>query len=243
MRYSIGELARRCGCSVRTLRYYDEIGLLHPTDITDAGYRFYDDDAEKNLHQILFYRELELPLRQIAQVIGSSETERTAALRAHQALLLLKQKRTKEQLRAIAQALKGEPMKQPSITAEEIRATTARYKEETKERWGQTEAYRQSMEKSKHRTDAQAEQMAGEAEEIFTAFAAMMDNDPAGTDAQALVRRWQAHITAHYYDCTKEMLRGLGELYVSDPRFTSYIDRFGDGTAQFMRDAIRIYCR
>ena len=242
MKYSVGELARRCGCSVRTLHYYDEIGLLHPSEITEAGYRYYDGDAEKALLQILFYRELELPLREIARVVCGSETERTAALRAHRELLLLRRKRMDGLLQALNEALEGKQMKKPKITAEDIQRTKECYADEVRQRWGETDAYRQSEEKNASRTIAQNVQAERDAGDIFTAFAAAMDLDPAGETAQELVRRWQEHITKYYYDCTKEILACLGEMYVADSRFTENIDRYGDGTAAFMRDAIRAYC-
>lgn len=242
MKYSVGELARRCGCSVRTLHYYDEIGLLHPSEITEAGYRYYDGDAEKVLLQILFYRELELPLRDISHVICGSEAERTAALRAHRELLLLRRKRMDGLLQALNEALEGKQMEKPKITAEEIQKTKERYADEVKQRWGKTDEYRQSKAKSESRTIAQDVQAEQEAGDIFAAFAAAMDQDPAGETAQGLVRRWQKHITEYYYDCTKEILACLGEMYVADARFTENIDRYGDGTAAFMRDAIRVYC-
>lgn len=239
MRYSVGELAKKCGCSVRTLHYYDEIGLLHPSEITAAGYRYYDGEAEKTLLQILFYRELELPLREISRVTGGSADERTAALRAHRELLLLRRARMDELLQALDEALEGTDMKKPKITAAEIRTAKERCADEVKARWGDTDAYRQSEEHYAARTDGENEQAAAEMAEIFSAFAAAMDADPAGPEAQALVSRWQAHITRYYYNCTDEILAGLGEMYVADPRFTENIDRYGDGTAAFIRDAIR----
>lgn len=243
MLYSIGQLAEKCGCSIRTLRYYDEIGLLRPSEITDAGYRYYDTEAEKTLLQILFYRELMLPLREISRVIGGSETERAEALRAHRELLLLKRRRMDGLLSALNDALEGEKMEKPKVTAAHIREAKERYAEETKRRWGQTDEYRQSEEKYRARSDADHERAAREAGEIFAAFAAASDADPASEQAQALVRRWQAHITEYYYDCTKEILACLGEAYVADTRFTENIDRWGEGTAAFMRDAIRAYCK
>ena len=243
MRYSVSELAKLCQCSVRTLHYYDEIGLLRPSEVTDAGYRYYDEEAKAALLQILFYRELELPLRDIARMRSCSETERRDALRAHRALLRLKRQRLDELLRAVDDTLEGKEMKEPNTTAANIQAAKSQYAGEVRDRWGQTEEYRQSEQKSAARTEGENARMTAEMEEIFSAFAAAMDSDPAGPEAHALVARWQDHITRYHYACTKPILAGLGEMYTADERFMQNIDRHGDGTAAFMRDAIRAYCK
>ena len=242
MNYSVGELAAACGCSVRTLHYYGELGLLPPRGTTGAGYRVYDDASRARLMQILAYRELELPLRDIALALDGGPEERRAALRAHRALLLLRRERMDGLLRALDEVLEERPMSKQKITAAELAETRENYAAEARARWGETPEYRQSEQRAAARDEGEQARIAEEAGEIFAAFAAAMDGDPAGEPAQALVRRWQEHITKHYYDCKKEILAGLGEMYVADARFTENIDRFGDGTAAFMRDAIRAYC-
>lgn len=131
-------------------------------------------------------------------------------------------------------------MKTVKTTLEDIQQAKAKYAKEVKERWGYTNAYQQS--EKAQRTDEQQLSAAQEADAIFAKFAEQVGNDPADDAVQALVKRWQDHITAHHYPCSREILAGLGEMYTADERFTQNLDRFGAGTAQLMRDAIRVYC-
>lgn len=243
MRLSVSDLAKLCGISVRTLHYYDEIGLVPPSEVTEAGYRYYDDTAVAKLEQVLFYRELQFSLREITSILAHPEIDRTEALQKQRNLLLLRRRHLDEMLAVLEETMGGKPMNPKKITAaEEYENTRSRYASEVRERWGNTEAYRESEEKEKTRTMEDKAQTQQEAEEIFTAFAALRGQDPATPEIQALVERWQNHITRNYYHCTREILAGLGEMYTADERFSANIDRAGKGTAQLMRDAIRVYC-
>lgn len=242
MRLSVGETAKRMGISVRTLHYYDQIGLLTPAEISDAGYRFYDDAALERLQQILFFRELDFSLDEIRAMLSNPNYDKRRALENHRSLLMLKRRRLDELISLVEATIGGKAMKQPETTPEKIQSAKAEYAREARERWGDTEAYAESEKRHAVYTDAQEDAIAKEANEIFAAFAAIRQEDPAASAAQALVEKWQAHITAHHYPCTREILAGLGEMYTGDARFTETIDRFGAGTAQFMHDAIRAYC-
>lgn len=124
----------------------------------------------------------------------------------------------------------------------EIEANKKQYATEVKERWGKTAAYAQSKEKTSNYDSDKWQMISGESQDILKAFAHNRDNDPESEIAQALVKGWQDYITAHFYDCTKEILSCLGLMYVSDERFKENIDKNGEGTARFMAKAIAFYC-
>lgn len=235
MRLSIGEAAERLGVSVRTLRHYDEIGLVSPSEVGENGYRYYDRPALALLQQVLFYRDLGFPLREIKPLLQAPEEQRRRALEAHRSLLELKIQQLEGLVTLVNDTLGGAPMTKPRITQADIDAAKKQYAAEAEARWGHTEAWKQQ----KDPTPAGLEG----AEEIFAAFGALVGTDPASPEVQALVQRWQEHITAHFYPCTREILAGLGQMYVCDARFTANLDKHGAGTAQLMSDAIAIYCK
>lgn len=239
MKLSIGEAAAICGVSVRTLRYYDEIGLVSPCELSESGYRFYDDERIALINQVLFYRELEFSLKEIIQILSNPEYDRKAALKNHRMLLLLKRKHIDDILRLLDETTGGNDMskEKPATSLADIKEAKKKYADEVRERWGDTDAYRESQ--SHERTDEQQAAATEQADEIFAAFAACMDESPDSDKARALVRRWQEHITEYYYKCTDEILSCLADMYTGDERFRENIDRFGDGTAQFMSLAIK----
>lgn len=243
MRYSVSQAARLAGVSVRTLRWYDEIGLLKPTEVTPAGYRFYDDEAMAALQQILFYRELGVPLGQIGRILSAPDHDRAEALQKHRTLLLMKRRRLDDMLRLVDKTIGGNIMydERPRPTQADWEAVRDQYAREAAERWGNTEAFLESREKHKDYTPEQEAAINAEMEEIFTAFGAC--GDPAGEEAQALVRRWQAHITKYHYHCTDAILVCLGEMYANDPRFQENLDKYGPGTARKMSAAIAAHCK
>lgn len=243
MRLSVSQAARRAGVSVRTLRWYDEIGLLKPSETTQAGYRFYDEEAMASLQQILFYRELGVPLEQIGRILNAPDNDRTEALQKHRTLLMMKRRRLDDMLRLVDETIGGIAMydERPKPTQADWEAAKAQYAQEAAERWGNTEAFLESREKHAGYTPGQEAQIKAEMEEIFTAFGAC--GDPAGPQAQALVKRWQAHITQYHYNCTDGILSCLGQMYAGDPRFAENLERYGPGTAQKMSEAIAAYCK
>lgn len=240
MRLSISEMAKLTGVSIRTLHYYDQIGLLCPETAVDSGYRWYGKADVERMQQILFYRELDFPLKDIQMILADPQYDRQEALRRQRHLLQLKRERLDRLLELLEANLKGEQtMEFREFNAAELEDTRRRYAEEAKARWGDTDAWRQSQERADTADfAAQAEGM----NEIFRRAAALRNTDPASPAAQALVREWQAFISAHYYDCTKEILAGLGQVYTGDERFQKNLDRFGEGTAAFLSAAIGVFC-
>ena len=244
MKMRIREFAQLTGVSIRTLHYYDEIGLLKPSFLDkQSGYRFYDDAALMRMQEILFYRELDFPLKQICEILSSPDYDKREALAKQKILLLLKKQRLENMISAIDQAQKGDIIMN-AFDNNKYESVRQVYEDEAKERWGQTEAYREHSRKTEHYSKETWEQMNAGLWEVFAAFAACMqeEKEPDSEQAQRLVKRLQGYITAHYYTCTDPILAGLGQMYTADERFRSNIDRYGSGTAEYVSRAIQIYC-
>ena len=247
MKLSVGALSKVSGVSIRALRYYDQIGLLHPSEVAPSGYRYYGEAAVERLWQILFYRELDFPLESIAAILSSPNYDRTRALREHRELLVQKRERLDGLIVLVTDALNGEQkgenvMEFKPFDTSKIDALRKQYAEEAKARWGETEAYRESAWRTAKYTPEDFARIQERSAEVMRKFASLVGGNPAGEAAQALVLEWQALISESYYFCTDEILAGLGEMYVCDERFTQNINQYGAGTAQFMRDAIAAHC-
>ena len=237
---TVHEVSRITGVTIRTLRYYDRIGLLKPAARTEAGYRLYDDAALLKLQRILLLRELEIPLGDVSRLLTLSEREQREAIGRQIALLELKKERT-EKLIALARRL-SEGEETMDFSAFD-RSKEEAYAAEAKARWGETEAYGAYEKKAASRTEAEGSQLAGRMMEIFANFGALKDGDPASDAAQAKVRELQDYISAHYYPCTDEIFMGLGQMYIADERFKANIDAAGgEGTAAFVQKAIAAHC-
>ena len=243
MRMSIGTAARLSGVSVRTLRYYDQIGLLHPSETAENGYRYYSDQDVARLQEILFFRELDFPLREIVRILSLPGYDRQDALRRQRSLLMLKRQRLDRLLALLDDNLKGDfNMQLDAFDRSDFDRARRQYAEEARSRWGSTQAWAESRRKEETRTAEEQTAMQEEMNDIFRAFAALRDQDPADDNVQQLVADWQNWITRWCYQCDREILAGLGEMYTADERFTQNIDRFGAGTAAFLSRAIAIYC-
>ncbi len=241
---TVREVARLAGISVRTLHYYDEIGLLRPDGASDAGYRLYGDNSMERLQQILFFRELGFPLGEIAAILNAPNYDKTEALTNHRGLLMLKRERLDGLIGLVDKALKGEDtMSIKEFDMKKIDEAREAYAEEAKARWGGTDAYKESERRTARYTKEDWAQMSAKSEAIFKGFAELRNTDPASDAAQSLVRQWKEFLCTGFYDCTDEILAGLGEMYTDDARFTKNLDAYGTGTALFMRDAIRAYVK
>lgn len=244
MRLSIGSLSKLSGVSIRALHHYDQIGLLQPSEVAESGYRYYDDAAIERLWQILFYRELDFPLAEIGEILDSPSFDRNRALTEHRNLLTQKRERLDRLIELVSNAMKGEQnMEFKPFDTSEIDALREQYAEEAKSRWGNTDAYRESTKRAAQWTEVDKKRMEAESGEIFSGFAALVGTDPADARVQELVARWKAFISQSYYNCTNEILAGLGQMYIADERFMKNIDKFGAGTAKLMSDAIAVYCK
>lgn len=240
----INEVAKLTGVTVRALHYYDEIGLLNPSEITDAGYRMYDGNALAALQQILFFRELDFSLADIKVIMTNPQYDRAEALSKQKELLLQKRNHIDGLIALVENTIKGDTdmsFKEFDIT--ELEANRKKYAVEVKERWGNTDAYKENEKKTKCYDEQQWKALSGEGLELLKSFGENRHILPDSEQAQQLVQQWRAYITANFYNCTKEILSCLGLMYAGDNRFIENIDQNGKGTAEFIAAAIEIYCR
>ncbi len=239
--WRVNEVSKLTGVSIRTLQYYDKIGLLHPAKYTEAGYRLYDDAALETLQQILLFRELEFPLKDIKEIISSPDFDRSKALEQQIKLLKLKKEHI-ENLIDLAKGIKLLGVGKLTFDAFDTRKIDE-YAEQAKASWGTTAAYKEYEERSNGRTKEEDQKIYQGLINIFAQFGTIRNSDPASGEAQAMVKTLQDYITEHMYTCTKEILGGLGKMYAGGGDFTKNIDSYGgEGTARFAHQAIEIYC-
>lgn len=240
----IGDVARLAGVTVRTLHHYDEIGLLTPSQRSDAGYRLYTDADLERLQQILFYRELGFGLEQIADVMNAPDFDRRAALLEQRRLLEAQIRRLQATLNLVDKtmaAIEGGI----ALTKEEMFEVfgdfdPTQYEDEVRERWGRTDAYKESARRAKQYTKADWERFKDENVQINTDIIRLIEEGVAATDVRAMdaVERHRMLIDRWFYPCSREMHARLSEMYVADERFRRTYEEMHPGMAQYMYDAI-----
>ena len=238
---TVGEVSRMTGVSVRTLHHYDEIGLLKPSGLTDSGYRLYDDKTLERLYTILLFRELEFPLKEIKQIMESPGFDPTEALEQQIRLL---EKKHKHIGRLIERAIEIQRRGKTAMGFEAFdKSENEQYKQEALERWGGTEAYQEYVQRQMRKT---SEQSAKDNRDVMVYLKHLGDLrhlPPESVEVQQSVKELQEMFTRNFYHCTNQILSSLGEMYVDSERFRQNIDReCGEGTAEFARAAIRVYC-
>ncbi|NLI20080.1 MAG: MerR family transcriptional regulator [Clostridiales bacterium] len=237
---TVHQVAGLAGISERTLRYYDKLNLLTPSDTTEAGYRLYGEADLERLQRILFLRELDFPLKDIAPMLEAEADDRRLAVERHRELLRLKAERLQGLIDLCGRILKGEgTMSLKEFDGSGVGQRRDEYAREARERWGDTEAYRESERRTATYGKKEWAEVQAEGDGILKEFAALVGQDPTGPAVRAALARWQEHISRRYYRCTDEILAGLGEMYMADERFTRTLDGFGAGTAALMSEAIR----
>ena len=235
---TVKEVSRITGVSVRTLHHYDAIGLLKPARVTEAGYRLYDDAALGRLQTILLLRELEFPLREIKALMDAPDFDPIAALDDQIRLLELRREHL-DRLIDHARKIQKTGVMNMDFKAYDTQKLDA-YAAEAKARWGHTDAWKESQQKPKDQQVAAADGLM----DIFRRLGAYRNGDPAAPEAQSLIRELQKYICDHYYNCTNQILMGLGQMYAAGDEMNENIDRAGGtGTGDFTRRAIEIYCK
>ena len=238
---TVNEVSRMTGCSVRTLHHYDAIGLLKPTQVTDAGYRLYDENAIEQLFLILLFKEIGFPLKEIRNILNAPNFDRNRIL-DHQ-IRLLQDKVTYLQNRIqLARGIQLVGIKNMNLKEFDMKKIDD-YAAQAKALYGKTDAYKEfekkSAGRSKEKENALGDQLMG----FFVRLGAMKDLDPGCAEVQAWVKELQDFICAHYYNCTNQILRSLAESYAGGGSMNENIDNAGGaGTGAFARDAIAIYC-
>ena len=241
--HTVGEVARLARVSVRALHHYDEIGLLEPSGRTESGYRLYTEPDLERLQQVLFFRELGFALEDVARILRDPHFDRRQALIAQRAMLVEKGERLRAMVALVDRTLESLG-KGTIMGAEEMFEggfDPGAYEEEAKERWGKTDAYAESKRRTKGYTKEDWQRIRGEADAITGELAEVFARGapPADPRALDLVEEHRLHIDRWFYPCSLAMHVSLGEMYVSDPRFTEHYDRRRPGLAQFVCDAIR----
>lgn len=243
MNYTVKQLAKTAGVSVRTIHYYDEIGLLKPAFVKENGYRGYTDAELLRLEQILFFKELDFTIEEIVRIMTASDFDTAAALRDQKKYLELKEYKVKRQIATINIAINnlkgGEITMQTTPTT--IQDNMEEYKKEAKARWGNTAAYKQSKERTANWTKVDYDRIAEKTNSLTKELALTMDKGFDSPEFQALVDQHHQAIEL-FYDCSPEMYRGLASMYASDPRFSAFYDKFRPGLAEVLHKAINYYC-
>lgn len=242
MKMRIKEFAVLTEVSVRTLHYYDEIGLLKPDEVDEEnGYRYYGEPAFEKMLEILFFRELGFPLKSIKEILSSPDYNKKEAFRKQKELLKLKMEKLQKMIFVLENAEKGEfYMSRIDSTYEKTRK---QYEAEAKEKWGNTDAYKESQQKTATYSKEKWNDVSSGLDEVIAEFAKAKAEGKSAEESVSLAEKLQQYITDNFYTCTKEILSGLGEMYVLDERFKENMDKHGEGTAEFVRDTIKFYCR
>jgi MerR family transcriptional regulator, thiopeptide resistance regulator len=241
--WTVGQVADVFGVTVRTLHHYDAIGLLTPSERSRAGYRLYTDEDLTRLQQIVVYRRLEMPLEEIATLLDSDE-DAVSHLRRQREAVMTRLDELTDIVVAIDRALEREMSNEPATT-EELKELFGdgfkdEYQQEAQERWGDTDAWKQSAARTKRYTKADWAEVKAEMEVVGAAFvAAKRSGEPATSEAAMdAAEAARLHIHNRFYDCSHDFHRNLGDMYVADPRFTKTYEDQEPGLAQYVRDAI-----
>lgn len=244
MELTVSDVARLAGITVRTLHHYDEIGLLRPRRRSEAGYRLYDETDLARLQQVLFYRELGFGLDEIRGVMRDPGFDRLAALRIQRKELAARARRLERMIAAVDAAIDTEETG-IMLSKEEMFEVfgdfdPTEYQDEVKERWGDTDAYRESVRRVARYGKEDWLEIKAEGDRVNAALVEAMAAGRAPTDPEvlALAEQHRMQIDRWFYPCPHEMHATLGEMYVADPRFTETYDELAEGLARFVRDAI-----
>jgi len=242
---TVGQVAERFGVTVRTLHHYDAIGLLSPSARSQAGYRLYTEEDVTRLQHVVVYRRLDFSLEEISQLLDDGTRPALLEhLRRQRSAVVSRLEELAELVTAIDRALEKE-MTGVNLTKEEQRELfgdgfSDEYAAEAKDRWGDTDAWRQSQQRTSRYTKADWEEIKAEAEEVNAAFVAALEAGEPATSEAAMdaAERARLHIHERFYSLSADFHRNLGDMYVSDPRFTKTYEDIRPGLAQYVRDAI-----
>lgn len=244
MSYSVKQLAKMAGVSTRTLHYYDEVGLLKPATVQENGYRVYEERELLLLQQVLFFRELDFSIEEIKRILSVPTFDVRQALRDQRALIELKRKRLTSLMKTIDTTIQkltqATPMNDQDM--QELYETFGedaikKYADEVKDKWGNTEAYKQSMERASTMTKPDYERYKQDSDVFMKKVAATMEKGATSPEFQALIAEHFASLSA-WYEPNFEMYRGLAKMYVDDPRFTAYYEHYRVGLAKVFSEAM-----
>ncbi|MEU2282320.1 MerR family transcriptional regulator [Streptomyces sp. NPDC013178] len=244
MSYSVGQVAGFAGVTVRTLHHYDDIGLLVPSERSPAGHRRYGDADLDRLQQILFYRELGFPLDEVAALLDDPDADPREHLRRQHELLTARIEKLQKMAAAVEHAMEARTMG-INLTPEEKFEVFGdkdpeQYAEEAEQRWGGTEEYAESQRRAASYTKEDWKRMQAEVADWSERYNALMaaGEPPTGEAAMDMAEEHRQHISAWFYECSYDMHRSLGEMYVADERFKAFYDSMRPGLAEHLKEAI-----
>lgn len=241
---TVKQVSDLTGLSIRMLHHYDKIDLFKPSKVSESGYRLYSDEDLEILQQILFFKELDFPLKEIKAILGSPSFDRKKALTNHKDLLILKRNRLNKLIKLVDKTLKGETkMSFKEFDISEIEKVQKQYQQEAKELYSNTGEYKEYEIKAAKYSKDDWSKIGEEINKIFKQFAGAMNKGANSQEAQMLVKRWQDFISEHFYNCTNNTLIGLSKMYINDERFSKNIDKYEKGLTEFISQAIEIYCK
>ena len=239
---TVHEISQLAHVSVRTLHHYDAIGLLKPTETTEAGYRLYDDAALERLYLILLFRELEFPLKDICKILDAPDFDRNRVLEQQVELLKAKVNHLQTCIH-LANGIKLMGVKNLKFKNWDPKKIDE-YSAQAENLYRKTDAWKEYSEKAKHRSREQEQALGDGIMKLFTKLGAMKQLSPGSAEVQAWVKELQDYISEHFYNCTPQILLGLGQMYAGGGSMTENIDAAGGkGTGAFAREAIMIYCK
>ena len=239
---TVNDVSKFTGVSIRTLQYYDNIGLLPPTEYTEVRYRLYDDTAMERLQQILLFKELEFSLKEIKYIMDSPDFDRNKALEQQIKMLTMKKEHI-EGLIEFARKIKITGVDKMDFNVFDT-TKMDEYTKKAKEQWGHTDEFKEYGEKSGKQSPEVQRKAWQNLMLIYVEFGKMIDKAPIDSDVQLKVKELQNYISQHFYKCSDEILIDLGKMYSSGGEFTENIDKAaGLGTAAFVAKAIEIYCK
>ncbi len=239
---TVGQMCKKCKVSARTLRYYDNVGLLTPSGKTHSGYRLYDENAVNQMGMILLFKRRGFSLSDIKIIVSAKDFDMSRVLDRQIEMLKLKRQHI-DRLIENAVAMKEKGVENMDFSFFENKELEE-YARQAKQRWGKTDAYREYRERAKGRNRQDLENDGRGVMEILKKFGRIVDMQACSQQAQDLVKELQDYITRHFYTCTKRILAGLGQMYTQDERMKNNIDNAaGRGTAEFARQAIAYYTK
>jgi MerR family transcriptional regulator, thiopeptide resistance regulator len=244
MVHTVGDVAKLAHVSVRALHHYDEIGLLEPSERSDAGYRLYTAEDLERLQHVLFYREIGFGLEKIRELVADPAFDRREALLAQRDLIESRRTRLEDMRDLIDKTLAAEeegiPMGEKEMFEVFGDFDPSEHETEVKERWGETDAHNESARRTGRYTNEDWTRFKAESDEVNADMAALMDDGVAPCDTRAMdtVERHRMLIDRWFYPCSPEMHAQLGQMYVADPRFATNYETIHRGMAQYVCDAI-----
>lgn len=238
----VKEVADIAGISVRTLHHYDEIGLLPPEETTESGYRLYSINNLATLQQILFFKELGFPLKKIKEIMDSPTFDRMEALEVQRNMLAEKRRRVDDMIDLIDKTIEDTKGGSNMSNKEKFSGfdfSHNPYEQEARERWGDR-AVDESNERLGEMTDDKQKALGEKFDAIYKKLATLREQSPASVEAQAAIEEWYVYLNK-IGNYSLDAFKGLGQMYIDDERFTENIDKYGEGLALFMCDAMAVY--